>query len=73
MTDPITSDVLRDMNLIDVALVDTIRRVLAGEPAAADPADLVMRRLTAERVLAAAETLSGLIGREQPRVEGFMP
>lgn len=67
MTTDARSDLHRDLRLIDEALLDTIERLLAGAAVPADPGDRVLCRLAAERVLAAAETLSGLVSaREEP-------
>jgi hypothetical protein len=63
------SPLLRDLGLIDAALLATVQGVLSRELAASGPADRTLARLAAERLLSVAETLAGLIARpDEPAV-----
>jgi hypothetical protein len=62
MTAP--SPLVRDLGLIDAALLATVQGLLARELTATGPVDRTLARLAAERVLAVAETLAGLVARE---------
>lgn len=73
MTSSPPSDLRRDLELLDAALMDTVERmVAAGGPPTAPDERRLCRRLAA-RVLGVAEALQGLVSRPDVTPEDGIP